>query len=610
MSNIFICFLSEMHLPKPKGFPNICTKEDLKINYYKSDSSDKTYCGLLTDEAATYYVIDSLYERKEYIDKFIIICSERVRNPISEIIEQWRPLLIQQIGLKVKKDISALNYYLGSVDEFISNRKYLGYEEWLEKKVQIVNIVDEPEENDIYNCMTEVVQNIKDGDTLYLDVNGGYRDAVTILIGLCRMLRTIHPCIQYGKNIYIPFTIRTEEDKKVINKIKNRTFLFSMFDLISGIDEFDKSGSVHKLEEYYKHKQSPVKQLLIAMRHVSDSLKLCFSNDILVAFEELNQAFEMWNESEYESETELESFLFKYVKTKYGKLIQNEVAKDIELMELVDWCVDHDLIQPAICLLVDKLPDYLAEKKILYVEDEKKEMLQQYFHKKDKYKSYDYYIFTELIENMCNGNLYGKNFSKVVIKLFQEKTLFQSDELVKTFEFLEVLNRDESLRDYIEASLLISESYSKLKTGQKYDAVNSNKDIVWKIVSYCVFNKQAQKNNTLDNLAEKFLDLPSEKTSKKNVLQKSIELWAKNKNIEKMGRAERYCSNITQNLICSDCYPKYTTQLRDMLEIYFTIKDIRNASFHNGEYKSISIDELRCQFKKIKSLLLSLRLFM
>lgn len=44
--------------------------------------------------------------------------------------------------------------------------------------------------------MVKVINSLNDEDELYIDINGGYRAANTIRLGLCRILRVMKPKVK------------------------------------------------------------------------------------------------------------------------------------------------------------------------------------------------------------------------------------------------------------------------------------------------------------------------------------------------------------------------------------------------------------------------------
>lgn len=536
MRNIFIAFLSELHYPSKDKFPSICTKKDIKINSYKAEGMDEVYNGLLTNEAATYYVMDELDKKNENLNKIILICTDKVRKEaIPKQNDLFTKIMKEQINCTEEKYITPRNYYIASVIDYINEKKnekkFKGYECYectqkifengddnLPSLFQIISIKDKPQEADIYKCMVKVINSLEDEDKLYIDINGGYRDANAILLGLCRVLGVMKPKVKVEQNIYIPFVCRPGEDSEVVNDITDRTFLFSMFDLISGIDEFSKYGSINKLSEYYKNATGDFKELLISMKKVSDGLKLCFSDKIIQGFESLKQSFNAFKEQR-NAHSELEVFLIDYLKRSYGTLINKDNSQEIDLIQLINWCVEHDLVQPALSLCVEKIPDYLEAKKIYYVDAEIKDVFVSIVRKnvrKNSFKNKEWYqIFTNILPKMKNGRL-NRNSLKIIIK-------------------------------------------EQLKSNS--EKMNEEVDEYYAILSKLYDDRERKKCKAWEN----------------NVRKQKNQAWN-----SKALQYKKYCKNVNNQTIFSDISPD---NLEEILKKYFEIKKIRNASFHNGELK-------------------------
>lgn len=627
MRNIFIAFLSELHYPSKDKFPSIREKEDIKINLYKAEGMEEVYKGLLTDEAATYYVMDELNKKNENLNKIILICTEKVGKEAipkymetdgeKKILKQnslFTDIMKKQINCTEEKYITPKNYYIASVIDYIKKKEYKGYEctqksfdydddKNLPSLFQIISIKDKPQEADIYECMVKVINSLDDEDKLYIDINGGYRDANAILLGLCRVLRVMKPKVKVEQNIYIPFVCRPDEKSEVVNDITDRTFLFSMFDLISGIDEFSQYGSVNKLSEYYENATGGFEKLLKSMKEVSDGLKLCFSDKIIQGFESLKQSFKAFEEQRNDH-NELEVFLIDYLKRTYGALINNDDSQEIDLIQLINWCVEHDLVQPALSLCFEKIPDYLEVNKIYYVDANIKNEFVSIV-KKDRYENKEWFrIFTDVLSDMKNGKLYKKSLNTIIKEKLKRDPKKMYEEFETHYAIISKLNDDQELKEYIESALAIQDSLMKMKTVGESDKNKRNAifikflkktgeeekvllSIISRIRKYDVselksFELEEEKQKTiLDYIQKKTVD---------QILDCAYEAWEDGvcNQQDQAGngdvlRCEKYCANVNNQTIFSDIS---LDKLREILERYFEIKEIRNASFHNGELKS------------------------
>lgn len=622
MRNIFIAFLSELHYPSKDKFPSIRTKEDIKINSYKAEGMEEVYKGLLTDEAATYYVMDELDKKNENLNKIILICTDRVRGKvIPKQNSLFTDIMKKQINCTEEEYITPKNYYIASVLDYIKEKRYKGYEctqksfdygddKNLPSLFQIISIKDKPQEADIYECMVKVVNSLDDEDKLYIDINGGYRDANAILLGLCRVLQVMKPKVKVEQNIYIPFVCRTDENSKVVNDITDRTFLFSMFDLISGVDEFSQHGSVNKLFKYYKNPTEGFEKLLKSMKEVSDGLKLCFSDKIIQGFESLKKSFKEFEEQRNEH-NKLEEFLFDYLKRSYGALlINNADSQEIELIQLINWCVEHDLVQPALSLCFEKIPDYLKTNKIYYVDDNIEKEFSSIV-KKNSYKNKEWFqIFIHVLSDMKNGKLYKKSLNTIIRKNLKCKY----EEFEKHYAIISTLNDDLELKKYIKSALAIKDSFVRMKEIGESDKNKKNAmfieflkkseqeekvllSIISRIRKYDVselksFELEEEKQKTIfDYIQNKEIE---------QILDCAYEAWeedvCKQQHQENVLPYLKYCANVNNQIIFSKISSE---NLKNILQKYFEIKKIRNASFHNGEMKSKELDDVKGDIRSL-----------
>lgn len=608
MRNIFIAFLSELHYPSKDKFPSICTKKDIKINSYKAEGMEEVYKGLLTNEAATYYVMDKLDKKNENLNKIILICTEKVRKEaIPKQNDLFTDIMKKQINCTEEKYITPRNYYIASVIDYIKEKEYKGYESTqksfdygnddnLPSLFQIISIKDKPQEADIYKCMVKVINSLEDEDKLYIDINGGYRDANAILLGLCRVLGVMKPKVKVEQNIYIPFVCRPGEDSEVVNDITDRTFLFSMFDLISGIDEFSKYGSVNKLSEYYKNATGGFEKLLESMKKVSDGLKLCFSDKIIQGFESLKKSFKVF-ERQRNDHNELEVFLIDYLKSSYGALINNDDSQEIDLIQLINWCVEHDLVQPALSLCFEKIPDYLEAKKIYYVDADIKKVFASIVRKNSFNNKEWYQIFTNGLPKMKNGKLNRKSLKIIIKEQLKGDPKKMYDEFDTHYEIISKLYDDRELKKYIKSALAL------MKMKEEGDENNRNaifieflkkskqeEKVLLSIISRISrYDVSELKSLELEGKKQKTILDHIQKMTDGKILDCAYEVWEKGvcKQKEQAGndndlQYKKYCANVNNKAIFSDISPE---NLQNILKKYFEIKEIRNASFHNGELK-------------------------
>ena len=254
----------------------------------------------------------------------------------------------------------------------------------------------EIEENNVDKSVYELTNlirnlNIKTEDDtseqkirFYMDIHGGLRETQTLFDAAITVLGI--------ENIEMEkvFTCNFEEKEK-INKIKEVTDQFQIFKFVSGVDDFINHGSSFEIKNYVDKcndgNQDNRKQLVKAIKQISDALLLCKVEGFEKALDNLNNNINIGFENDY-----LFKILADIIKSDYGKLLE-KAKKERSLYDEIKWAKNKDLYQQALTLIEAKTPKFIL----------------------DNYLN---------INSIC----YKKNNSKVYAKIFREKVRSFPDE--------------------------------------------------------------------------------------------------------------------------------------------------------------------------------------
>lgn len=133
------------------------------------------------------------------------------------------------------------------------------------------------------------------------------------------------------------------------------THSYRSFDLISGLNEFQRYGSVDTLKSYLAAFPQPpqeLKDLIAAMENVYNSLSMCRISELEDNLAELRSKLEAAKNSEVLKNSDpLLYQLLDLFEKKYPRL-ENTYTQ-------LQWCLDNNLIQQALTLFNERIPKYL-----------------------------------------------------------------------------------------------------------------------------------------------------------------------------------------------------------------------------------------------------------
>ena len=191
-----------------------------------------------------------------------------------------------------------------------------------------------------------ILAEVEQGDEIYLDITGGFRNANMHLLLLSRVLS--YKGIRTAGAVYSNFWTATVEDV---------SHLFRLFDLVDGMQELTSLGSVQTLQRYYEAEpddQDPnVKELIGCMARLTEDIILCHTAQIERRMKDFNDAMEKARECP----DPLMRVLLDVFQMTFGD--------EMTTVGLVRWCVNNDMIQQALTVYTERIPDVIMSGKIL-----------------------------------------------------------------------------------------------------------------------------------------------------------------------------------------------------------------------------------------------------
>lgn len=222
--------------------------------------------------------------------------------------------------------------------------------------------------------IAEIVNRVKKEDRVYIDTTGGFRDSVYILMASVRILE--YSGVRLEKAVYSVLnnfkpprksqndapTMPKRKVKKP-NRIDDITDTYNMFDLINAANSFTSFGNSEELAKFFSEcRNSDIKRAIDVMSRFSDEVTLCRTSNLNSLLSELNEILTNIQNMNTNVETEI---LFKSLSGVIREKLGARNGEEIDYLDVITWCLDNRMIQQAVTIYVEKMPEFLFSKKIL-----------------------------------------------------------------------------------------------------------------------------------------------------------------------------------------------------------------------------------------------------
>ena len=201
---------------------------------------------------------------------------------------------------------------------------------------------------------------------VHADMTGGYRHASVMMISILQMLS--YYGVRQGDVLYSDPGDRTAQHPAHVYRA---TPILQVPKLLSGMDEFIHYGSVASLKDYFDYRASEnskeLTALLAAMRTFSDAIRICATHQIVDTVKMLRQRLQDFHERKEKCiEEQLFDKCTDILSENYGPLLEENVSR----LDIIDWCGDNKFWQQQLMLSTEWLPEYLADHKFCYSDDD------------------------------------------------------------------------------------------------------------------------------------------------------------------------------------------------------------------------------------------------
>lgn len=310
---------------------------------YQVEGSDGTeiYDGIETNDAPIKYLIHHALTQGDRIEKVICIVTEKVKKDESyKLFQQMvRGYIEQNNELKTAykgTEISFCEVNYNENEELTTERAFL-----------------------VYSQISDALFSEHTGN-VYIDYTGGMRDTSFLMTVIIRYLE------------YHNFKCR----KIVYSNWENKTIqtidcVYNLFTLINAVDQFVRTGNAEQLELcYQKEDDNETKKLLQLIVRFSRIMSLCDVKKIDEILPEIGKGLRDYGKDKNMNSLYLEMFADMTEMIRKKLYIKDDAS--LEYPDLIRWCLDNNMIQQALTLYVEKMPNYYYKEKLLTIPEDLK----------------------------------------------------------------------------------------------------------------------------------------------------------------------------------------------------------------------------------------------
>lgn len=214
--------------------------------------------------------------------------------------------------------------------------------------------------------IAEIINRVKKEDRVYIDTTGGFRDSVYILMASVRILE--YSGVRLEKAVYSvlnnPPKNSQNDPSKLPKRKKNKpnriddiTDTYNMFDLINAANSFTSFGNSEGLANFFAEcRNSDIKKAIDVMSRFSDEVTLCRTSNLNSILSELNEILTSIQNIDTDVESEI---LFKSLSGVIRKKLGARNGEKIDYLDVITWCLDNRMIQQAVTIYTEKMPEFL-----------------------------------------------------------------------------------------------------------------------------------------------------------------------------------------------------------------------------------------------------------
>lgn len=281
--------------------------------------------------------------------------------------------------------------------------------------------------------ITEVAEKVEEKDSIFIETTGGLRNTTYTLMTIVRMLEFSGVVLE--KAVYSNY---------IGKRIEDITNTYKMFNLINAANSFTSYGSSKELNAIFKNsKDENILKAISAMNTFSDEIALCRTKKLKSSLKNLNKNLRsLMSNNAKTKEAEMFKTLVNVIRRKF---YITDGKSEIEIPNVVKWCIDNNLIQQGVTIYTELMPQYFREK--FYTASEKQISIAS---SKKEY-DLDYKLFCEgFMECIPEGRKNKKTYGEKVLDTIEylDEALINNDEY-KLSENCSIEKMQIIMRDYL-----------------------------------------------------------------------------------------------------------------------------------------------------------------
>ena len=199
--------------------------------------------------------------------------------------------------------------------------------------------------------IADIIRLTNKSDKIFLDTTGGFRDMVYLLMAVVRILE--YEGIRLEKAVYSIFNRQNPKENRIIDI----TDTYNMFDLINAANSFTSFGNSDELARFFSDcSSSEIQRVTDVMNRFSDEVALCRTSRLSGLLCELNEMLTGIQDISTDNENEIlfKSIISDIIRDKFGIR-----EGKIDYLDIIRWCLDNRMIQQAVTIYVEKMPEFI-----------------------------------------------------------------------------------------------------------------------------------------------------------------------------------------------------------------------------------------------------------
>lgn len=398
--------------------------------------------GAQTNDAPVKYLISRALKDENKIEKIICIVSKMVEK-------------------------KGLDEFKTMVDDYLSSSKELETA-YHDQKIEFYPVAYPEDEEEISYRASKVYRQLaasdcigkEEGASVYIDYTGGLRDINFLMTAIIRYLE--YHGISCKEIVYSSFN-KNDSEK---NQIYSLNCIYSMYQLLNGVEQFVSTGNAELLQLCYQNeKESSADELLRQIIKFSQAMSLCDVRDVDHLMDQLCESLDRFDTKE--DKGSFFSVMFGDLTSIIRKKLYIEKGRRYSYPSLIQWCLDNHMIQQALTLYVEKMPEFYCDAGLLEFSQEEAEKnkgtktLGQTWRTEFFYGGfYDQFIMPEL-----------KGFKRHLdegCKTMEEKYSLIEQFPAKEFQKLKIYMKTEPEKKAVESLVKFLGKYYKGRFGELY----------------------------------------------------------------------------------------------------------------------------------------------